>query len=131
MLSLGNALLTAAGGLLLGVAPIGTLARDSQGAGPAQQPTSVTGCLSKGTAKDTYTLKSKDGKTYTLSSTTVPLKEHVGHEVMVSGTPSTMETGALKDTTAAGASAKKETGAAAAGGTLTVTSLKHLASQCK
>ena len=119
MFGISKALLVAAGGLLL--------------AG-FQQPTSLTGCLEKGTAKDTYTLKSTDGKTYTLTSATVKLGEHVGHKVAVTGTAPGMETGALKalkDTNAAPAPPAKSGEAAMSSGALTVTTLKHLGSTCK
>lgn len=116
MFGISKALLIAAGGLLL--------------AG-FQQPASLTGCLEKGTAKDTYTLKSTDGKTYSLTSPTVKLSEHVGHKVAVTGTAAGMETGALKDTNAAPAPPAKSGEAAMPSGTLTVTTLKHLSSTCK
>lgn len=116
MFGISKALLVAAGGLLL--------------AG-FQQPTSLTGCLEKGTAKDTYTLKSTDGKTYSLTSPTVKLSEHVGHKVAVTGMAAGMETGALKDTNAAPAPPARSGEAAMPSGAVTVTTLKHLSSTCK
>jgi hypothetical protein len=127
MFGMSKALLVAAGGLLAAAivapAPAG-----------AQQPTSVTGCLSKGMAKDTFSIQGSDGKSYSLTSTSVKLDQHVGHKVTVTGTAAGMETGALKDTSAKArmdTSMKKPTGAAAGGGTLNVTNLKMVSTQCK
>jgi hypothetical protein len=132
MFGISKALLAAAGGLLLaGFASPGTTIAPARGLGPAQQPTALTGCLEKGAAKDTYTLKSADGKTYTLTSATVKLDQHVGHKVTVTGTPAGMETGALKDTSAAPAPPAKSGEAAMPSGVLTVTTLKHVSSECK
>jgi hypothetical protein len=132
MFGISKALLAAAGGLLLAgfASPAGPIAAARQ-LGPAQQPTSVTGCLEKGTAKDTYTLKDAAGKTYTLSSATVKFSEHVGHKVTVTGTAAGMETGALKDTGAAAAPPAKMGKSTTPGSTLTVTTIKHVASSCK
>ncbi len=126
MLAISKGLLAAAGGALLaGFAPAGT-----HRPGPAQQPASITGCLEKGTAKDTYTLRTADGKTYSLTGTKVNLGAHVGHTVTVTGTPGGMETGALKDTSAAPAPPAKS-GQAMPSAALTVTTLKHVSSTCK
>ncbi len=115
----------------------------------AQQEKTVTGCLSKGPSEGTYSLKATDGKTYTLSSTSVSLAEHVGHRVRVTGKAAGVETGAVSETgmkrdtsraamapeTGGRARAAPDTGrqraGAAAGGTLEVTSMKHLSAQCK
>jgi hypothetical protein len=132
MFGISKALLAAAAALLVAgfSSPGGTIAA-ARRLGPAQQPTALTGCLEKGTAKDTYTLKSTDGKTYTLTSPTVKLSEHVGHKVAVTGTAAGTETGALKDTNAAPAPPAKSGEAAMPSGSLTVTTLKHLSSTCK
>ncbi len=131
MFGISQALLAAGGLLVAGVAsPAGPIGRDDR-TGPAQQPTSVTGCLEKGTAKDTYTLKSADGKTYTLTSATVKLDQHVGHKVTVTGAPAGMETGALKDTSRAPAPPAKSGEAPMSSGALTVTTLKHVSNSCK
>jgi hypothetical protein len=103
----------------------------------AQQPTSVTGCLSKGPAEDAFKLIGTDGQTYSLTSSTVKLDQHVGHKVTVTGTPAGVETGALADT-----SAKKEPGmtkdtsitknaGATSAGVLSVNSLKMVSAECK
>ena len=103
----------------------------------AQQPTSVTGCLSKGTAKDAFNLTGTDGQTYSLTSSTVKLDQHVGHKVTVTGTPAGVETGALADTSAKkepgmtkDTSITKNAGATGAGG-LNVSSLKMVSAECK
>lgn len=132
MFGISKALLAATSGLLLaGFASPGSTIAPAGRLGPPQQPTSLTGCLEKGTAKDTYTLKSAGGKTYTLTSPTVKLSQHVGHKVTVTGMSAGMETGALKDTNAAPAPPAKSSEAAMPSGSLTVTTLKHLSGECK
>ena len=121
----------------------------------AQEPTTVTGCLSKGADEGTFSITGEDGKAYPLSSTSVVLEGHVGHKVTVTGTPAVVETGAVTDTGMArdtgtvgdtgmthrpgmahdSAKAQemdmpKET-AEAGGGSLNVTSLKHVSPECK
>src|SRR5688500_13548840 len=108
----------------------------------AQDPTTITGCLSKGAAEGSYTLKAEDGKTHELTSTTVALDGHVGHKVTVAGSPAGTETGALADTSMThppemehdsamgrhedmGKKAGGEAGAA-----VNVTSLKHISPEC-
>jgi hypothetical protein len=132
MLRVNRALLVGAAALMAGVMATPAL---------AQQATSVTGCLSKGTDKDSYTITGSDGKSYSLTSTSVKLDQHVGHKVTVTGTSAGMETGAIKDTTMAkmdtamkmdttkGAGMKKETGKG--GGTLNVSDLKMVSAQWK
>ena len=97
----------------------------------------MTGCLSKGTAKDAFNLTSTDGQTYSLTSSTVKLDQHVGHKVTVTGTSAGMETGALADTSAkkhAGmtkdTSITKDAGATSAGA-LSVNSIKMISAECK
>jgi hypothetical protein len=103
----------------------------------AQQPTSVTGCLSNGTAKDAFKLTGTDGQTYSLTSSTVKLDQHVGHKVTVTGTSAGMETGALADTSAKkhpgmtkDTSMAKDAGATSAG-VLSVNSIKMISAECK
>jgi hypothetical protein len=97
----------------------------------AQQPTSVTGCISKGPAKDAFNLTTKEGQTYSLTSSTVKLDKHVGHNVAVTGTSTGVETGALADTGAkAGTSIAKDAGTTGAG-VLSVNSLKMVSAECK
>lgn len=90
----------------------------------AQQPASLTGCLGKGMAADTFSLKTKDGKTYWLSSSTVQLSQHVGHTVTVTGAPAKATPGKeqpSKDT--------METGMAA--GPVNVSKLSMVSETCK
>jgi hypothetical protein len=89
----------------------------------AQQPASLTGCLNKGTAKDTFNLKTKDGKTYPLTSSTVQLGQHVGHTVTVTGTPAMASSmsGHGKDTMAMSMPA----------GAVSVTKLSMVSESCK
>ncbi len=47
----------------------------------------ATGCLASGMSPDQFTLAGDDGQSYQLQSTNVPLAEHVGQKVTVSGTP--------------------------------------------
>ena len=56
-------------------------------AAPAPADT-VTGCLQKGQAAGTYSLTSKDGKSYSVTSKSVKLGGHVGHMVTLTGTES-------------------------------------------
>ena len=86
----------------------------------AQEPASLTGCLNKGTAKETFDLKTKDGKTYPLTSSTVQLSQHVGHTVTVTGAPA-MAGGHGKDTMAMSMPA----------GPVSVTKLSMVSASCK
>ncbi|MGH7516852.1 MAG: hypothetical protein ACREOC_05200 [Gemmatimonadales bacterium] len=88
----------------------------------AQEPTTVTGCLSKGAAEGTFSIKGTDDKSYSLTSTSVKLDGHVGHKVTVTGTPAGVETGAVKDT---GAAAAKDTGIAPDTGMKHEPGMKH------
>jgi hypothetical protein len=45
----------------------------------------VTGCLQKGDEAGEFSITGEDGKTWELSSKSVKLDEHVGHEVTVTG----------------------------------------------
>jgi hypothetical protein len=45
----------------------------------------VTGCLQKGTVADRYHLFARNGKAYSLRSSSVPLSDHVGHNVTIKG----------------------------------------------
>jgi len=48
----------------------------------------VTGCLAQGDEKNEYAIKDADGKTYGLKAgSELNLKSHVGHKMMVTGTP--------------------------------------------
>lgn len=64
------------------------------------QADSVTGCLQKGADKNTFSLTSKDGKKYDVTSKTVPLHNHVGHTVTITGAagkaPNSLDATAIK-----------------------------------
>lgn len=148
MFGMSKAILAAALAALL------TAALAAPAAVSAQDPTTITGCLSKGAGEGSYTLKAEDGKTHELTSTTVALEGHVGHKVTVAGSPAGTETGALADTGMARDTAMagdtgmthqpgmehdsamgrhehmdKETGGTA-GAAVNVTSLKHISPEC-
>lgn len=46
----------------------------------------VTGCLQKGDEANVFAITGDDGKRYELTSSDVPLKDHIGHKVAVTGT---------------------------------------------
>jgi hypothetical protein len=46
----------------------------------------VTGCLVQGDEANEYAVRSEDGKTYGLKSSTVNLAQHMNHKVTVTGT---------------------------------------------
>jgi len=52
---------------------------------PATTNKTVTGCLQKGHEPGELSITGEDGKTWELSSKTVKLNEHVGHQVTVTG----------------------------------------------
>jgi hypothetical protein len=82
----------------------------------------VTGCLSG--SNGSYTLTDKHGTSYQLTGDTAKLSEHVGHEVRISGTPSSSGSSATSPT--AGGTA----GGTASGQTLEVASVKHISKTC-
>jgi len=86
---------------------------------------SLTGCLQKGTKSGQYTLRTSDGKEYQLTSKSVPLSKHVGHEVSVEGTAASMSAGQTAGDT--GAAAQGGMGA----GMMNVTKLTHVAAKCQ
>src|SRR5215472_10294763 len=99
----------------------------SQTAGAAGSPTIVQGCLS-GSA-GSYTLTADNGTTYTLSGDTSGLKDHVGHEVQITG--KTSGSSASSTSSASSASTGAAGAAGAAGQTLEVQSMKHISPTCK
>jgi len=52
---------------------------------PSTAPKTVTGCLQKGHEVGEFSITGEDGKAWELSSKTVKLDEHVGHQVTVTG----------------------------------------------
>jgi hypothetical protein len=86
--------------------------------------TTVQGCLSG--ASGNYTLTADNGTTYTLAGNTTELKDHVGHEVQITGKTSSPGL-------ASGSSASSASTSSAGGGqsTLEVMSMKHISKTCK
>jgi hypothetical protein len=77
-------------GRLIGVATVvGALTAHAAPSAPAHvrgfDADSATGCLQKGEKAGTYTLATKDGKTYEVSSKSLKLDGHVGHTVTLTG----------------------------------------------
>ena len=95
----------------------------TQATGGTSGSTTVQGCLS-GSAGN-YTLTADNGTTYTLTGNTTELKDHVGHEVQITG-----KTAASSASSSSSASSTSEA-TAEAGQTLVVTSMKHLSKSCK
>ena len=81
----------------------------------------VQGCLSG--SEGNYTLTGDNGTTYQLTGNTAELKDHVGHEVQItgSGPGSSSESGA---TASSSTSANSPT-------TLEVKGMKHISKTCK
>ena len=57
---------------------------------------SVTGCLAQGDSANEFSIKDENGKTYGLLSSRVSLKEHLGHKVTITGTPTKASSGGEK-----------------------------------
>ena len=89
----------------------------------------VTGCLQKGQVAGEFSITAEDGKLWDLSSKTVKLDEHVGHQVTLTGS-------AHRETKAAEKAEEKKEGQVekAAGkeeyGDLRVTDLKMVSETC-
>jgi hypothetical protein len=85
----------------------------------------VTGCLQKSDQPGEFAITGEDGKTWDLSSTTVKLAAHVGHQVTVTGSP-VRETKAeeKKEGQVENAAGKQELGE------LRVTRLKMVSQSC-
>lgn len=79
---------------------------------------SVEGCLSE--SNGTYMLTAKDGMMYQLSGDTATLKEHVGHEVKITGTLTSNNNG-------------MSNGSAMSNGShmIDVSSVKHISKTCQ
>jgi hypothetical protein len=89
----------------------------AQSTGKAAGHATVQGCLSG--SEGIYTLTADNGTTYLLAGNTGELKEHVGHEVQITG-----------KTSGSSAAASSSSGAAQQA-TLEVKSMKHLSKTCK
>jgi Protein of unknown function (DUF5818) len=95
-------------------------ANSGQNSSAASQKT-VTGCLSGSSGN--FTLTDKHGTSYQLTGDTAKLSDHVGHEVKITGTPSSSATG--------GSAASGTTAGGGAQQTLEVTSVKHVSKTCQ
>jgi len=59
----------------------------------------VTGCLQQTSHNNQFLLKANDGSSWTVSSDTTPLAEHVGHTVTVTGIVSNYKMHNMKEDT--------------------------------
>ena len=62
-----------------------TATQEKQDKKPMNHTKTVTGCLQKGHAAGEFSITGEDGKAWELSSNSVKLDEHVGHQVTVTG----------------------------------------------
>ena len=102
-------------GLTWAIAQEPSGATSSRAGQSASSQTTVEGCLSG--SDGNFTLTDKNGTTYQLTGDTAKLSEHVGHEVKITGMPSS---GAASGEASAGSSK-----------TLEVSSVKHVSKTCK
>lgn len=94
----------------------------SQAASSGTQ-TTVAGCLSG--SNGNYTLTDQSGTSYQLSGDTASLKDHVGHEISVTGTRNSSTaaaTGSSGDQSSSGATTSPNK--------IDVSSFKHISSSC-
>jgi hypothetical protein len=96
---------------------------DKAGAGKS---VTVTGCLAKGDSPNEFHLTGENGQKYELRSDSVPLSEHVGHKVKVTGT--TVEESAAEEKEEKGE--RHEAGEHEAAN-LRVSNIEHLSTSCK
>jgi hypothetical protein len=80
-----SAIVLVAGALTAGAVYSAQAAPRAVTAVPGVRADSLTGCLQKGSSKDTYAITDKAGNKHWVTSTSVPLSKHVGHTVTVSG----------------------------------------------
>lgn len=78
----------------------------------------VQGCLSG--SEGNYTLTADNGTTYQLTGNTAELKDHVGHEVQITGKTASSSSSAASSSTGGAQQASLE-----------VKSMKHIAKTCK
>lgn len=90
----------------------------SQSGAAASGQTTVEGCLQH--SDGNYTLTDSTGATYQLQGATSKLKEHVGHEVQITGSTMTGATSTTAGTQSAGTQSS-----------LMVESVKHISKTCK
>lgn len=106
-------------GLTWAIAQDQTGAASSQAGQSASGQKTVEGCLSG--SNGNFTLTDKNGMSYQLTGDTAKLSEHVGHEVKITGMPSS----------GAGASGASASAGAGESQTLEVSSVKHVSKTCK
>src|SRR5689334_13977435 len=86
--------------------------------------TSITGCLNG--SDGNFTLTDQSGTTYQLKGATSDLKQHVGHQVQLSGTT----TGADTTSSASASSSGQTQSSSSSSKSFTVTNVKHMADTC-
>jgi osmotically-inducible protein OsmY len=93
---------------------------------------SATGCLQKGDKPGTFKLVSKDGKSWDVTSTKIPLAGHVGHTVTLSGDTMKSDMSSMKDTSMSKMkmSDSSKSGTGMSSGTLNVTSMTMVSATC-
>ncbi len=94
-------------------------AQDMGQSGSTSNSTTVQGCLQNAAGR--YSLKADDGTIYRLTGAANKLKDHVGHEVAITGTPTTR----TKATTEQGAASTAHQVPV-----IKVTDIKHIADTC-
>ena len=87
--------------------------------------TMVEGCLSG--SGGSYTLTDKNGNSFQLTGDTAKLSEHNGHEVKVTGTPSS----ASSSPSSSGAQGSMGQTSSSTQQTIEVSSVKHISKACK
>ena len=103
-------------GLTWAVAQDQSGAASSRAGQSAGSQMTVEGCLSG--SNGNFTITDKNGTSYQLTGDTAKLSEHVGHEVKITGMPSS----GAGDSASAGAGSSQ---------TLQVSSVKHVSKTCK
>jgi hypothetical protein len=91
----------------------------------------VTGCLSKGDSAKEFLLTGTDGSTWEIRTSGVPLAEHVGHSVTVTGVVSNAKMHNMKEDTQEAAKDSGMTKSNKEHGHLKVTDLKMISDSCK
>jgi hypothetical protein len=92
----------------------------------AGKSVTVTGCLAKGDSPNEFYLTGDNGQKYEVRSDSVPLSEHVGHKVKVTGT--TVKEAAGDDDDEKGERNERAEHEAA---NLRASKLEHLSTTCK
>jgi hypothetical protein len=93
---------------------------------------SATGCLQKGDKPGTFKLVSKDGKSWDVTSTKIPLAGHVGHTVTLSGDTTKSDMSNMKDTSMSKMkmSDSSKSGMGMSSGSLNATSMTMVSATC-